>query len=374
MKKNKAMVLSLAAVSMACLWSLWPEQSTSVIDQLAITSKVLPAHSYLMKTVNSKMSSAVAPSPEVANQHSLLGEGVRLQMVEVAQAYQENSRYPKYSKPLYENDWNLLHPRAFIPKAIPLGFNEGLKAAIVLDQYIVSRDNNLAVRVVISGEALAEVKPETVVVSLSGLSKQAEGLSLTHSSFSEGVLTYAGVIDKSVFSSIDQIDVVVNAALSFDNGEAANVTAVFKLVVTDAKMTRLERSYVEGAHLIIPAYFDVLVPGYYRVEANLFDEESQAPISHLNSAFLLTARENSGLLKIHASTLRSKGFVGPYTLSDFNITRGPANPGDKTGYGEAEQDAYKVQGFDFSLYSQEAYEDPKNQQRLEFLQKMAGID
>jgi len=39
------------------------------------------------------------------------------------------------------------------------------------------------------------------------------------------------------------------------------------------------------------------------VEANLFDEESQAPISHLNSAFLLTARENSGLLKIHASVI-----------------------------------------------------------------------
>jgi len=131
MKKNKAIMLSLVLVSMVSLWSLWPDQSTPAIDQISTIPKALSAHSGIMRTVNLKLSSVVTPSQKVVNQESWLSDGVRLQMADVAQAYRENSRYPKYSKPLYENDWNLLHPRAFIPKAIPLDFNEGLEAVIV---------------------------------------------------------------------------------------------------------------------------------------------------------------------------------------------------------------------------------------------------
>jgi len=140
-----------------------------------------------------------------------------------------------------------------------------------------------------------------------------------------------------------------------------------------ATLTHLNSSYVEGAHLVIPAHFDVSVPGYYRVQANLFDEKSQQPISHINTAFLLTKRQNSGMLKVHASTLRSKGFSGPYSLTHFDITRGPSKPGDKTGYGSSEEKSFKIEGFDLNSYSHEAYDDPKNRQRLEFLQKMAGV-
>jgi hypothetical protein len=60
-------------------------------------------------------------------------------------------------------------------------------------------------------------------------------------------------------------------------------------------------------------------------------------------------------------------------LKDFDITRGPAHPGDKTGYGSSSSEEFSVQGFDLNSYSHEPYHDPKNQQRLEFLQKMAGI-
>lgn len=300
-------------------------------------------------------------------------EGVRLQMVDVSEAYQENIRYPKYSKPLHKNDWNLLNPRAFIPTSTTLDFNEGLSAAIVLSKYIVSRDDHLNVSVHVTGEALNSLRPEYVSVYLSNKGQHSKAISLNSVVAAEGQLTYSGIVDKSVFSEIKNTEVMLIAELSFNNDEQAKVSAVFKLMGNEATLTTINDSYVEGSHLIVPASFDVLNPGYYRFEANLFDQTSKEPISHLNSSFLLTKSENTGLLKIHASTLRSKGYAGPYTLTDFNITRRPEKPGDTTGYGRSKEDSYTVKGFDLSFYSQEEYVDPKNQQRLEFLQKMAGI-
>jgi hypothetical protein len=371
MKINKLILCSISA--MVLIKVFWPEQpSTKQSTQKIPVKDVIVNHSIEAPSLAAKDAQPFQLVKAV-NQDSWISEGARLQMVDVSQAYEENIRYPKYSKPLHKNDWNLLNPRAFVPSKMALDFNQGLSAAIVLSEYIVSRDDDLTVKVQVSGEALSSVTPEVISVYLSDKGKHTKTLALTSVVSSEGMLTYTGIMDKTLFSDIENSEVMIIAELDFNNDEQAKVSAVFKLMGTEATLTSISDSFVEGAHLIIPTSFDVSTPGYYRIEANLFDKASQTPISHLNSAFLLTKRENTGLLKIHASTLRSKGFVGPYILTDFNITRRPAKPGDKTGYGRSEEDSFAVQGFDFSLYSQEEYVDPKNQQRLEFLQKMAGI-
>jgi len=371
MKINKVILCSISTVVLVGVF--WPKESST--EQ---STKQKPVKNVVVNTsVAAPPTSVTGSQPfklvKAVNQDSWVSDGVRLQMVDVSQTYQENIRYPKYSKPLHKNDWNLLNPRAFVPTSMSLDFNEDLSAAIVLSEYIVSRDENLSVSVQVSGEALNNVTPEFVSVYLSDKGKQTKALELSSVVSSEGMLTYSGSLDKALFSDIENSEVILIAELEFNNDEQAKVSAVFKLMGTDATLTSISDSFVEGAHLMIPTSFDVSNPGYYRVEANLFDKKSQEPISHLNSAFLLTKRENTGLLKIHASTLRSKGFEGPYILTDFNITRRPAKPGDKTGYGRSEEESFTVEGFDFSLYSQEDYVDPKNQQRLEFLQKMAGI-
>ena len=78
-------------------------------------------------------------------------------------------------------------------------------------------------------------------------------------------------------------------------------------------------------------------------------------------------------MKVHASTLRRTGNPGPYLLTGFDITRSPAKPGDRTGYGSSDLSSVHVQGFSLNSYSNEEYEDPKNRQRLEFLQRMAEV-
>ena len=190
----------------------------------------------------------------------------------------------------------------------------------------------------------------------------------------DGAQIFSAEIPVQVLSATGSGETLIFADINFANEKQAKVSAVFKLVETDAILMELNEAYIEGPHLMIPAEFDVVISGYYRFEANLFDQESKQPISHLNSTFLLTKEENTGVLKVHSVTLRRTGFAGPYTLTVINITRGPARPSDKSGYGIAIQKSYQINGFDLSYYSNEAFVDPKNQQRLDFLQKMAGVN
>lgn len=265
----------------------------------------------------------------------------------------------------------MLHPRAFIPRVTPLAVNPRISAGIILDQYIVSRDQNLPVKVIIKGQD--EYFYSTAVnLSLSDKGNSRSLISLYEYDSSRGVSTYTGTVPAAILSDVESSEVALNAEILFANNEHENVTAVVKLFGNEATLTHLGKSYVDGADLIIPAYFDVKHPGNYRIQANLFDESSEEPVSHLNIVFPLTSQNNSGLLKVHASTLRSKDNPGPYLLKDFNITKNPAKPGDKTGYGSSKSNSFTVQGFPLNNYSHEEYEDPKNKQRLEFLQKIAG--
>lgn len=295
-------------------------------------------------------------------------QAVKQQMADISEAFEENMRYPTYSKPLYTNDWTLLNPRAFIPKAVPLEGLEQASAEIIIPKYIVTRDESIPVtlKIMVNGANAPQAQQATLLLG----SKQLE-IPL-NASASEPAFT--ATIPPTTLKNITEKDVVLSAEIVFDDFSRANVSTIFKLVGTEAVMNSLSSAYVEGADLVIPANFSVSESGHYRIQANLFDKATLSPISHLNATFKLSSGRDSGLLKVHAETLRSKGFAGPYLLQDLNITRSPATPGDQTGYGRSEHETYEVQGFDLDSYSREAYQDKHSQQRLQFLQKMAGLE
>ena len=75
---------------------------------------------------------------------------------------------------------------------------------------------------------------------------------------------------------------------------------------------------------------------------------------------------------MHATTLREQGLPGPYVLTDINLMRMPAAPGEQTRYGSSQAESYPVNGFPLDSYSDEPYQDPAAQQRLEFLEKLSA--
>ena len=369
MNNKKIVAYSMSALMIAVVAQVWLAESEieKVVkpksnQDLSVGAKPENPSVFSREPLKSSANS-VSDSDEV-----WISEGMRQQMVDVAAAYKENMRYPAYSTPLQSSDWSMLNPRAFVPQMVDLEL-QGLAAEIVLDQYVVHRNENLSVKVNIQRDEGSESTVSEVRLSLG----VGQTIAATSYSSGEGVLTYTGEIPASELSRLSDSEVALNAVIYLDTGEQTQISTAFKLASTEATLTHLGSSFVDGSDLTIPAYFDVSTSGFYRVRANLFDKDSDTPISHINASFMLDEHENEGLIKIHASTLRSKGFEGPYVLRDFDITRGPAKPGDKTGYGLSESEEFSVQGFDLNSYSREPYHDPKNQQRLEFLQKMAGV-
>ena len=64
---------------------------------------------------------------------------------------------------------------------------------------------------------------------------------------------------------------------------------------------------------------------------------------------------------------------GPYILGSFVLEKRPAVPGEQTQYGDSEQAEYQLEPFALSQLSDEPWQpDEQEQQRLQFLQQMAG--
>ncbi|MDF1629886.1 MAG: hypothetical protein P1U78_08835 [Alcanivoracaceae bacterium] len=297
------------------------------------------------------------------------------QLAEVAEAYSYNARFPPYSQPLAEGDWGALNPRAFTPSERPLSNAPSLKVAIQLPQYVLDRNRDLPVTVVVASEgdssnsSLIKVTGGQVLIQHSAGTTAA--VPLVSATQQGNVETFFATIPSTELSSFMDTEVTVAAQLKLSDGQSSAVTAVAQLYQSTANLDYLGSAYVDGAHLVIPAHFAVMSPGYYRVQANLFSE-SGIPVSHLNASFLLSSDNDTGLMKVHATTLREKGIAGPYVLTDINVMRMPSAPGEQTQYGSAAETSYPVAGFPLNSYSEEPYQDAATQQRIEFLQKLSG--
>ncbi len=365
----KKILFSVALASLVSILLITGQNGVLLKSSTGVSPKVaLPltaSADNLMLLKNSK------PSPPT--QERWVKAAIKHQMADISDAYEHSIQFPKYSKPLAVTDWNLLNPQAFIAKDRELDGAKGISAAIVLDRYVVNQEQDLLVKVRVSTGLDTSIKVEKISVYLADNSEQKHTLSLIDASPQKPSKMYSAVLAAQAFSHLPSGEKIMMADISFSDQQQAKVSAVFKLAANDATLTNLGEVYVEDAHLMIPAHFKVEKAGYYRVRANLFDVKSGKPVTHINAAFSLAKGDAMSVLKVHASTLRSQGFAGPYRLTDFNITHEPAQPGQKTRYGTSEKSAYQVMGFEFSHYSDEPYTNSQNQQRLEFLKKMATV-
>lgn len=375
MKDNKKWLTALSvAMAVAVVFWLIPERSVVETVQSEEPSPVVFNTDVAAGSSAIEMPFVIEASTPTSEKEPevWMTQAVKEQMADIADAYETNIRFPIYSKPLSKNDWTLLNPRPFVERKVSLDINEKLSASIVLPHYIVHKDDDLPLEVHVSGLNSTTVSVDAVEAYLAHRGSAQHTVKLSYQSEQDGALVFGGVIPATALETQESIETHAFADITFSDSQKAKVSAVFKLVGTDATLTGLEASYVDGEHLVIPAKFDVNVDGYYRVQANLFDKQSNNPISHINASFVLNGNDNQGLLKVHAVTLRAQGYAGPYILRDINVTRGPAKPGDRTGYGVASAEQYDVAGYDLSIYDDTEYVDPKSQRRLDFLKRLAG--
>jgi len=293
---------------------------------------------------------------------------MRAQLADIANAYTQNARYPDYAKPLNSNDWQFLHPQALVPRKAALANVPNFSATVILDRYIIDRSVEQAVQVQLSAESGFDnsVSVTGINVWLQQNAKRSPVMALAGSG-----QVFSGVLPVASLRAVPQGETAVMAQLIFSHGEKATVNAMVKLYEPEARLVRLGDTQVDGADLLIPVYFEVNKAGSYLVAANLFSADGTEPVSHLSAEMTLSPDNKSGLLKVHAATLRAKQAAGPYLLKDFDITRLPDSAGELTTYGSSKIISFAVRGFPLDSYSNEPYNDPAAQQKLEFLQKLA---
>lgn len=300
---------------------------------------------------------------------------MREQLTEIAETYRHNSRFPTYSQPLRENDWSLLNPRAFVPAERPLANAPSIRASIELPYYVLNRNQDLPVKVIVVTESQGTDTPllratgGQVFIRHGGHSSSP--VALASANRQGNVETFFATVPAGELAKLPDAEVEVSASLSLSDGQVSGISAMARLFQSSASLKYLGTTYIDGAHLVIPAHFQVTEAGYYRVQANLFSQDGE-PVSHLNAAFSLSTGNAIGLLKVHAVTLREAGLAGPYVLTDINVMRMPSAPGESTLYGSAQATRYPVAGFPLGSYDDTPYQDPTAQQRLEFLQNLSA--
>jgi hypothetical protein len=335
---------------------------------------------------------------------------LRKTFADIAQRYEKSMRFPPYSKPLSSRDWALLNPRPFLSLKVPVTGMPQAEVELELPNYIVdvSKDLPIIVRAYWqSKQSSAQLVTVSVQLrnqfgnvgsqvplnakrpaiksanhdvgmsdlGLSDVSKESNfsrsGNATENAQPRLGVSVFAGNIKSQILQSAGAGKLTVLAHLTFSDGHHFTTAAQLKAFETVATLTHIGPSFIDGAHLMLPAFFAVESSGRYRIRANLFDAQTNRPISHLTSYFSLQAPEDSAVLKVYAVTLRAQSAPGPYKLGQIEVTCLPKSPGDSTKYGNTLNKTYDVNGLGLAQYSDEPYQNNKLEQRLQFLQRLS---
>lgn len=365
---NKTWLIAIAIAIAIAIISFYPENTQNSTNYNIKEDDKKTSNNDENKSLNKKNSIILEKEH---NDEELTPDIImREHLANIASTYEDNIKFPSYSKPLSINDWNLLNPRAFIPTESPLQYFPDLTASIILPKYIHNREKDLAVEVHIKSNADRQINNYIEDIEVN-INRKSPSIYLTLKTNEISTAVFSGVIPTSYLKEIITDENTVFAEVNYKDGKNTIITTSVNIFNSAAELISLGSSYVDNYNLIIPAYFEIIKDGNFRIQANVFDKNSGDPVSHINEVITLSKTNNSGLLKVHAATLRAKNSSGPYLIKDINITRNPSKPGDKTGYGTFSNIQHTVNGFDLEHYSTETYNDPVNQERLDFLRKIS---
>lgn len=325
------------------------------------------------RTQNQIQSLATNSPQQKSKKEKLIEEAITNQLKQATEAYKFNAQFPPYSKPLTQHNWDLLNPRAFIPRKQILSKSPEIMGSIVLDHYVVAEEDPLNVDVKFTLPEDQQSQIQGVKVSLlDANNNSSRQQSLSKASYEDGVVTYNGQLSINGLAPDGINESTIKADVTFASGEQKSLSARFKVHTTMAELQNVGDAYIDGPHLMVPVQVSTKKSGKYRIQANLFDEKTNTPVAHLNDTFTARAGSENIDLKVHASALKANGSAGPYYLSDINLSKVSTHPGEKQQFGALQKEQYAVNGFDLSIYDEDNYENPKYKDSIQFLERVSG--
>lgn len=325
--------------------------STTPIPQVpAVAERKLPIQ---LVAATGVVHSAVAKTPQ--EKVELVDEELTEQFSLVANVYAGEIQYPPYALPLTDTDHQLLQPNAFTSLTLPL--ENGASATIELDAYRFIYPQ--PVRVLLRLHAIQVYDVSWKLID-----------EMTNKELDSGEMESHENGFQAKLRAEKNWDGPVRIEIEFKHGsQAQTVQAGFEYSQPVATIIGVGSSFTEAADLIIPIKLNVVRAGTYRLRANLFDVNSK-PLAVLSATERLSSGETRINLRAYKSVL--KGAIGPLWIGTFQLENRSASPGEPTRYGDSEEEGYSVNYSGNEIFSDDVYQpDEEEQQRLEFLQKMA---
>ncbi|UJF23217.1 hypothetical protein [Shewanella sp. OMA3-2] len=349
-KPNKKVVSTITLlVGLAGYWYFTSEPAT-LPDQASITPQKEPS-------ITQPSTQTVQTKPRIKDQVETIPESISESFSLLADAYASELTLPAYSMPLTAEDTHLLNPNNYLPQSVML--QDGGSASIVLPQYRFSYPEPVIVKLVVNGMAVTSVN-----VSLKSEQNQSNDILGKEDMLSSKGEWTARLDAKEEWDGPIEVRVTFSA-----KGKKQTISTGIEYSYPAATITGVGNVRAEGSDMVIPVKLAVEKAGYYRLRANLHQQNGQ-PIALLTGSEKLSQGEAEIELKAYKAVLAQHS--GPFKIATFVLELRPGVPGELTRYGHSEQASFDLGDFAVEQLSDEQWQpDEQELQRLEFLQKMA---
>lgn len=283
---------------------------------------------------------------------------VKFMLVNVAEQYQQASRYPPYSLPLTDVQANAYRGNVYQPVVLPLA--DGGHFTVTLEKFRFTRGEDILVAAQLSGppvvarnmRATLEATGNRSALESTTLRQQKDGL-------------YQGTLN----SDVDPGEYRLVVEASVDSKPLRHVSTL--TIEPDlGDFTGLGEASVTNNDLLIPVEFDARESGFYRLSAQLYNQGR--PLAQLTAEHQLDVTASTIILRAHGSVIADKNISGKLQLRGLQIQRLPARPGDRTDYAFGPDGGYDFSPPDLDGLRNTRAGDAESEQRAAMLKSMAA--
>jgi hypothetical protein len=346
--KNNSLLKRIFVIGLVAIlaWLFWPsmQQQQKIAIENGVKDPLIKLIAQSVKAANKNDSLVVNTEKITSNQSATL----------IAKAYAAELKFPSYSQPLTDRDFDRLKPNHFNPQSIPVD-DVGTQITGALSKY----------RYTFPESVFATLTGENIDYAELQLVDLITGKLLLISKFEQGEKNWFTQFEgKQNFPT--QLQAIIKAAI---DGKNIYIALGLKYVDSVATLEGFDPAFNQDADMVLKAYLTTREKGLYRIRANLFDANKN-PIAHIVSKEKLNKGSSTLYLKAHQSVLQGK--QAPFYLSTFSIELMSPAPGKPTKYGDSAINEYEIKEFALSSLSEVPYQpSEQEQQRLLLLQNMA---
>ncbi len=303
-------------------------------------------------------------------------EAFKANIQQVADIFEENSKYPTHSQPVYDPEAvKEPEPYQFTEVDLPFPENDGddspIRIAAATDRYQYFVGDIIQMRVRLSGA------PQDTFTEVEGVLSGANGdipIALNFNAKDKSLTEFNAEFDTKLAPQ-GLLTPEMLAKISVKVGDRDLFTTVtFRVDQPSARVVGVLPARPEGPNLIIPLQVNVDQGGYYFLRSVLEDATTRLPLIELQAEGRLQLGNGILTLKAHIAALKRQASEGPYVLRSIKLHRGAETNEVYDRPGSSSQREYAVQGFPFSAYTDEQYTDEHAQERLDFLRDLGEVD